>query len=384
MGWGVVMLSGAFALFVAVVLVDGWAAFGSAPEGARRSRMESSPAWDADAGAFENAEPMTNDFWGMFTEAFDASEYGRPRDAVPVVAASAAAFETPPPRGLRVTWLGHSTTLIEIDGRRVLTDPVWGPRTSPVTWLGPERWYAPPLPFEALPELDAVLISHDHYDHLDHPTVVRLAARQVPFVVPLGVGAHLVAWGVPEDRVVELDWWQEHDVGGGLTIAATPARHASGRFVDDRNRTLWASYAIIGPSHRVWFSGDTGLFNALSEIGARYGPFDLTMVEVGAYGQAWPDWHLGPEQAVRAHRMVRGRVMLPIHWGLFNLAYHGWTEPIERVLVAAEASAVTVVSPRPGARFEPGDPPPVVPWWPERPWREADQYPIVASGVPPE
>src|SRR5450631_1508452 len=181
------------------------------------------------------------------------------------------------------------------------------------------------------------------------------------FIVPLGVGAHLVYWGVPEAHIVELDWWEQAAVGcGGLSIVATPARHASGRTVLDDDATLWAGYALIGAQHRVYYSGDTGLFPALADIGSRLGPFDLTILEVGQYGSAWPDWHMGPEQAVRAHQMVLGRVLLPVHWGTFALAYHAWTEPIERTLAAAAAAGVTVVAPEPGQSLEPEAPPPLV------------------------
>ena len=196
--------------------------------------------------------------------------------------------------------------------------------------------------------------------------------------MPLGVGAHLAYWGVPEARILEVDWWDRIELGE-LTIVCTPARHASGRVLIDKDDTLWASYAFLGPQHRVYFSGDTGLFPALADIGARLGPFDLTMIEAGAYGSAWPDWHLGPEQAVTAHRMVSGRAMLPIHWGLFDLAYHGWTEPMERVLAAAAREGVTVLAPRPGASVEPEAAPALERWWPAIPWRTGAEDPIVAT-----
>jgi L-ascorbate metabolism protein UlaG (beta-lactamase superfamily) len=183
---------------------------------------------------------------------------------------------------------------------------------------------------------------------------------------------------VPPERIVELDWWDEHALDN-VQIVSTPTRHASGRQLLDQNRTLWSGYAFVGRDQRAYFSGDTGLFPGASEIGERLGPFDVTMIEIGAYGQAWPDWHLGPEQAVRAHQMVRGKLLVPVHWGLFNLAYHGWTEPIERVLVAAEAAQVAVVAPRAGESFEPSDPPAVARWWPDLPWRGAHAYPIVAT-----
>jgi L-ascorbate metabolism protein UlaG (beta-lactamase superfamily) len=371
-----------------IVLADAWVPIGKRADGDRLERMRSSPQWSD--GGFENAQPLWNDSWGMVRELFSASDDGSPDPSValPVEPIDPARFDLPPPTGLRVTWLGHSTLLIEIDGLRVLTDPVWGERTSPLGWLGPARWYPPPIALDDLPTIDAVIISHDHYDHLDWPTIDAMKRWDTTFVVPLGVAAHLEYWGVPLDRIVELDWWERTRIvalaRGEIELVVTPARHASGRQLFDQDATLWAGYALLGPRHRVYFSGDTGLFPAMNEIGERLGPFDLTMIEAGAYGQAWPDWHIGPEQAVRAHRMVRGELLLPIHWGLFNLAYHGWTEPIERTLVAAAAAGVEVAAPRPGQSFEPEALGPgglIEPWWPEVPWRTADEYPIVSTNV---
>jgi L-ascorbate metabolism protein UlaG (beta-lactamase superfamily) len=368
---------GALLAFAVVgALVDGWKAFGRRADGERRERMEESPQWSD--GRFVNPQPMVNDLWGSVTGAFNASADGSPSLPVPTVRGGHERFATPPPTGLRVTWLGHSTLLVEVDGYRILTDPVWGERVSPLSAVGPKRWYEPLLSLGELPRLDAVVISHDHYDHLDEPTLSAMKDWDTTFIVPLGVGAHLVYWGVPAERIVELDWWERTKVKG-LEIVATPARHASGRLVIDTHATLWASYALIGPTHRVWFSGDTGMFPAMRDIGERLGPFDLTMIEAGAYGSAWPDWHLGPEQAVTAHQWVRGRVMLPVHWGLFNLAFHGWTEPAERVLAAARRSGVTAVIPKPGQSFEPGALPTFERWWPDLPWQTAEQNPIVAT-----
>ena len=367
---------GLIALGLAIFVVSGWTAFGQRASGERRARMERSPQWQG--GAFENPQPLWNDVWGSMTGMLSASEHTSPSAPVPTEPVDPARFQTPPPSGLRVTWLGHSTTLIEIDGRRVLTDPVFSARASPLTWIGPERWYAPPLPLEKMPPVDAVVISHDHYDHLDQPTIAAIKDWKTAFVVPLGVAAHLEYWGVPASRIVELDWWERTKVGD-LEIVCVPARHASGRTVIDMNATLWAGYALLGTKHHAYFSGDTGLFPGMAEIGEKLGPFDVTMIEVGQYHRAWPDWHIGPEQALIAHRMVRGKVFFPIHWGLFELAAHGWTEPMERALAAAEKSGAVIVSARPGRSVETAGTPAFDRWWPDEPWTPGERDPIIST-----
>jgi L-ascorbate metabolism protein UlaG (beta-lactamase superfamily) len=361
-----------------VALLQAWEALGTAPEGDRLARMKRSPQWQD--GAFDNPEPLWNDYWGMMTELTSVSPHVEPDDPIPVVQTDPEALLIEPESGLRVTWLGHSTTLIEIDGIRVLTDPVWGERTSPLSWTGPERWYAPPLTIADLPPIDAVLISHDHYDHLDLQSIQALDDGQRLFIAPLGVGAHLEYWGVSAEQIVELDWWETH-VLGAVTLTCTPARHASGRMMLDFNRTLWSSYVLSGPEHDVFFSGDTGLFTDMTRIGDELGPFDLALIEVGAYGQSWPDWHIGPEQAIEAMQMLQAKRLLPIHWGLFSLAYHGWTEPIERVLVAAEPVGIPVFTPRPGQTLEPLIETATEAWWPDIPWQTAEEYPIVSTDV---
>jgi L-ascorbate metabolism protein UlaG (beta-lactamase superfamily) len=341
--------------------------------------MERSPQWKD--GRFRNPQPIRNDLWRVLRDLAGASAHRRPEEPVPTEPVDPARFDAPPDSGLRTTWLGHSTVLVELDRHRVLVDPVWGDRASPFGWAGPRRFFAPLLPLDRVPRVDAVVISHDHFDHLDLPTIRAIRGWDTTFVVPLGVGAHLERWGVPPERIVELDWWEATRVGD-LEVVATPARHASGRSpFSGRDGTLWAGFALVGQRHRVWYSGDTGPFPGLAEIGARLGPFDLALVEAGAYGRAWPDWHLGPEQAVRASQLVRARVLQPVHWALFNLAYHGWTEPAERVRVAAREAGVTVTIPRPGQSVEPAALPALERWWPTAPWRSAEEDPIEASGV---
>ncbi len=361
---------------LAFVTVDSWRGLGTRATGPRRARMERSPEW-AD-GQFANPQPIVNNNVGSLKAMFDASPYAIPQSPVPVATPDPATLATPPASGLRVTWLGHSTSLVEIDGHRILTDPVWSERVSPVGWIGPLRWYPPPIALRDLPPLDAVVISHDHYDHLDRRTIEALKSTAARFIVPLGVGADLVYWGVPEARIVELDWWDRTTLGY-LEIACTPARHASGRGVTDKDAKLWAGYALRGPHHRAYYSGDSGLFPGLRAIGERLGPFDLTMIEIGQYDANWPDWHMGPEQAAIAHEMVSGRVFLPVHWGAIALAAHGWTEPIERALAAAEARGITIITPKPGESVEPETPPAVERWWPALPWKTAVQNPIVSS-----
>jgi L-ascorbate metabolism protein UlaG (beta-lactamase superfamily) len=272
-------------------------------------------------------------------------------------------FDIPPPSGLRATWLGHATVLLEIDGRRVLTDPVWSERASPSTLIGPKRFFPPPIPLADLPPIDAAVVSHDHYDHLDMATVRFLAARGTVFAVPLGVGAHLERWGVPEAQRIELHWGERARVGG-LTLKASPARHYSGRLVGG-DPTLWASWVIAGSRHRVYFSGDSGYFEEFRRIGERDGPFDLTLIKIGAYGSTWPEIHMTPEQAVQTHLDTRGGLLLPVHWGTFNLAPHDWREPAERVLAAARPRGVRLVLPRPGEPIEPVHAPEPVAWWRE-------------------
>ena len=291
-------------------------------------------------------------------------------------------FDEPPSTGLRITWFGHSTFLVEIDGSRVLIDPFWGERASPFSFMGFKRFFPPPMPLDEMPDVDAVVISHDHIDHLDEPAIAWLNRRGPTFVVPLGVGAHLESWGVPSGRIIELDWWEEADVGS-LTFAATPARHFSGRSLvgRDKNETLWSGWVVQGPAHRIYYSGDTAMFPGLREIAERLGPFDVDIIEIGAYGTGWPDIHIGPEQAIAAHTQLGGALLIPAHWGTFDLSNHSWTEPIERLIVAAEQAGAGVAAPRPGQSIEPAIAEPVTRWWPDIPWRTADQAPVVSSGL---
>ncbi|MFO7194187.1 MAG: MBL fold metallo-hydrolase [Thermocrispum agreste] len=283
---------------------------------------------------------------------------GSRKPAVPVPLTPA---QPPAPGGLHVTWYGHASSLVEISGVRLLLDPVWGPRVSPVP-IGPRRLHPVPHRLADVGRVDAVLVSHDHYDHLDMPTVDWLRDNtDAPFVVPLGVGAHLRFWQVPAERIVELDWTESADVAG-VRLTATPAWHFSGRGLR-RNPTLWASWVIAGADARVFYSGDSGYFDGYAAIGAEHGPFDASLIQVGAYAASWPDVHMTPEEGVRAHRDLRGGLLIPVHWGTFTLAPHPWAEPAERAVAAAEAAGVPIAVPNPGQRIDVATPPPPAPWW---------------------
>lgn len=284
-------------------------------------------------------------------------DHGKPAGEIPVSRPEFPATAA----DLAVTWLGHASALLEIDGHRLLFDPLFSARASPSTRVGPHRMHPTPLDPAELPEVGAIVISHDHYDHLDLPTIRTLVATQsAPFLVPIGIGTHLRGWGIPEERIVELDW-DESTTVGPLTLTCTEARHFSGRGVT-RNLTQWGSWSIAGPAHRVYFGGDTGYTPAFAGIGARRGRFDLTLLPIGAYADQWPDIHMDPEQAWRAHGDLGGDIMVPIHWGTFDLALHGWAEPVERLLTAAGEDP-RVVIPRPGQRLDLAQLPERTNWW---------------------
>lgn len=266
----------------------------------------------------------------------------------------ASAYAAAPASGLRVTWFGHSASLIEMDGVRVLMDPVWEQRASPFSFMGPKRFFEPTIALEALPTIDVVLISHDHYDHLGAKTVARLArvATGARWVTSLGVAKRLRGFGVPVERITELDWTESVELGS-LKVTAWPSRHFSGRGLSDRFATLWSSFVLEGQRHRVYYGADSGWWEGFGEIGAQYPGFDLTMLEIGAFHPLWDSIHLGPDNAARAFEaMGSSGLMMPIHWGLFNLALHAWKQPVERMLEIADAKGIKLWLPEPGAPTE--------------------------------
>ena len=319
--------------------------------------MRASPLWAGDG--FRNVHPILPDLrdpnapMPTWTDFLCGEKRRVPAQPLPSVN-PLERWRRQPDSGLRATWLGHSTVLIEIDGVSVLTDPVWGPRASPFRLAGPKRFQPVPVALRAMPPVDLVIVSHDHYDHLDYPTIRALAKSNVPFVTSLGVGAHLEAWGVHPERITELDWWQSHELTkGGVRVTAAPSQHFSGRTLSTRNATLWSSFIVRSEHHCVFFSGDTGLTTEYEHIRARLGPFDLVMLEVGAWDPAWGDMHLGPENALKACGLLGGGVLLPVHWGTFALGMHVWDQPAERLLELGPKTGARLVMPRLGEPVEP-------------------------------
>lgn len=296
----------------------------------------------------------------IFNSLFNKPADTRPTRDIPVQSLTRHQLLAAPDNS--VFRLGHSTVLLKLNQRFWLTDPVFAERASPVQWAGPKRFHAPPITLDQLPPLAGVILSHNHYDHLDHATILALKDRVEHFVAPLGVGQTLINWGVPAAKVHELDWWQSLDLHG-LRLVATPAQHFSGRGLRDGDRTLWASWVMIAASHKVFFSGDTGYHKGFKEIGERFGPFDLTLMETGAYNQAWPDVHMHPEQSLQAHLDVQGRWLMPIHNGTFDLAMHAWHEPLDRIQALAWENNVRIATPQMGQPFYLDYPSPCGAWW---------------------
>jgi len=341
--------------------------FGSPSTGLRLERMQDSPRWRD--GRFRNLFPIAPGLRDASAARPTLGEFLRggnrrvPSHPLPSIDPREV-WRRPPGSGLRATWLGHSTVLIEIDGLRVLTDPVWGQRASPSRIAGPKRFQPVPVALKAMPKIDLVVVSHDHYDHLDYPTIRELARLDVPFVTSLGVGAHLEGWGVRPERITELDWWQSHALPGHeLSVTAAPSQHFSGRGLKDRNATLWSSMVIATPRHRVFFSGDTGLSGEYTLIRERLGPFELVMLEVGAFHPSWGDIHLGPHNALAAHALLGGGVFLPVHWGTFSLALHAWDDPAETLFDQAPRRGVPLLMPCLGEAVEPAHGSAPKPWW---------------------
>lgn len=266
----------------------------------------------------------------------------------------------------QVTWFGHSTLMLQFAGKTILIDPVFSERASPFQFMGPKRFPGTDVySTEDLPSIDYVLISHDHYDHLDYNTIKELDGKTSAFYVPLGVGAHLRRWGVAPTKITELDWWQEAHLNADMLLAFAPARHFSGRTFE-QNTTLWGSFVLKSKDHSIYLSGDSGFGPHFKEIGNKYGPFDITFLECGQYNKLWPYIHMAPEETAQAHLDLKGKLLMPIHWGKFPLAMHAWKEPVERLFKKATELNLQVVTPMIGEQLVVGKTVQLNKWWETR------------------
>ncbi|RMT58687.1 hypothetical protein ALP44_05423 [Pseudomonas syringae pv. theae] len=327
--------------------------------------VSSLPVLSRHEGRYQNHTPMKPlGFFRMlgifWDQAFNKPKETRPAGEIPVQPLSRQQLLAAPNN--TVYRLGHSTVLLKLRNRFWLTDPVFAERASPVQWAGPQRFHQPPISLEELPPITGVILSHNHYDHLDHMAIKALVDKTEHFLAPLGVGDKLIEWGVPAHKVQQLDWWQSTEVAG-ITFVATPSQHFSGRTLRDSNRSLWASWVMIDDDQRIFFSGDSGYFDGFKTIGEQYGPFDLTLMETGAYNVEWPQVHMQPEQTLQAHLDLRGRWLLPIHNGTFDLAMHAWHEPFDRILALAWEQNVSITTPMMGQPFYLQYPCRAMTWW---------------------
>ena len=304
-------------------------------------------------GRYRNHKPMQRSgflktlriFWNAM---INKPRHTRPVGEIPVQSLSRQQLMAAPNN--TVYRLGHSTVLLKLRDQYFLTDPVFAERASPIQWAGPKRFHQPPISLQDLPPLKAVILSHNHYDHLDYMTIGVLKDKAEHFIAPLGVGDTLIEWGVPAHKVQQLNWWESTQIGG-IRFVATPAQHFSGRSLSDGNRTLWASWVMIDAEQRIFFSGDTGYHDGFKLIGEQYGPFDLTLMETGAYNVEWPNVHMQPEETLQAHIDLRGKWLLPIHNGTFDLAMHAWHEPFDRILALAWDRSISITTPEMGQPF---------------------------------
>ncbi len=332
-------------------------------------------------GGFVNTAPdFTNDtaLLGLLTRYISESRTdASPVDAIPMTPLSSADLNNLAADKDVVIRLGHSSIFMQVNGQKWLIDPVFSERASPFSFAGPKRFHQPPITLQSLPDIDGVLISHDHYDHLDKNSIKYLADKVTHFVVPLGVEQYLLDWKVAPEKVHSLDWWQSVNIDG-LNLTATPAQHFSGRGLFDRDETLWVSYVIESTDSKLFFSGDSGYFEGFKAIGERFGPFDLTLIETGAYDRDWPTIHMTPEQSLQAHLDLKGKQMMPIHNGTFDLAFHSWYEPLQRISELAQQSQVALITPVMGQIITLDNIPATYSWWKNEQQLENDQQAVAA------
>jgi L-ascorbate metabolism protein UlaG (beta-lactamase superfamily) len=338
---------------IGIILIGGtlflnWSPeFGKTPD--KEQKKEYSKSGNFRDGKFTNqhSSPMDLNYWKLFKELIKKAPNRNPKMNIEVENVDSITIENKRSE-TQLCWFGHSTFLLLMDGKKILIDPMLGQTPSPVSFLGTKRYSADlPITAEELPFIDAVILSHDHFDHLDYKSINKLKNKVGRFFTPLGVGNHLISWGIAEDKITELNWGESIEFES-INLVCTPARHFSGRGLFDRAATLWCSWVIKGTKDNIFFSGDSGYDTHFKEIGNRYGPFDISLMECGQYNEDWKLLHMMPEEAVQASIDLRSRLILPIHWGAFTLAFHDWTDPVERITKKANDLNMPVTTPKIG------------------------------------
>lgn len=346
----IVVLSILLVLVLAILLfLRLWPAFGG------RASAEDAQDYETRAENYQDGKFFNDGDFQIVREAKQSDEHimsskgKEPEEELPTVAPS---FEEELSEDeVRVTWFGHSSLLLQMHGMNILIDPVFSERSSPVSFAGNQRFSHPPIEVADLPKIDLLVLSHDHYDHLDYNVIKEIDAKVDGYIVPLGVENHLERWGVDEKKVQNMAWWEETTVNG-LTIGCTPARHYSGRSIDDQFATLWASWVFLDEHHKVFESGDSGYGSQYEKIHDKYGDFDFVMTDCAQYDVNWPEVHMFPEEAIQATQTLGAKVAMPIHWGAFTLANHAWDDSVERFVAAGEKAGLQIVTPQLGETMD--------------------------------
>lgn len=345
---------------------------GTPPKAKHLEEIQKSPQYDLDLQKFVNKQRdiipkmyKQNSFWKMFALFLFAGEDTKPKKSLPIHKPDLKAFMGPSSK-LKFIWFGHSTFMVNMNGRLLLFDPVLSEKALPIPFFY-KRFQAPVLSLRELPQkIDFIVISHDHYDHLDMETVKFFQDREVKFIVPLGLSSHLRGWGISKEKIIELDWWQSRKVGS-LEFICTPAQHFSGRTKPYGNETLWASWVIRNKKNSLYFSGDSGYDVHFREIGRKYGPFDLAFIENGQYDEMWAAIHMLPKDSAQAFLDLRGKEYVPVHWGMFDLSIHSWYDPIEAIEKLAKEKGIRILTPKLGQIVQAGSQMVFEKWWKKQP-----------------
>ena len=348
-------------LFLFIYIVLNLPVFGKLPQKERLRRIKSLATY-AD-GEIKNlsltpTKPADISYFQILANVLRGNEKGTPPQALPHIVPDLTASD-----GFKMTWFGHSSYLLQVEGKNILVDPVFSERTSPFQFLGTKRFEGTDfIQPEDFPAIDLLILTHDHYDHLDYSSILKFKAKTTHFLTSLGVGAHLQSWGIPSHQFTELAWGESASPIANISFTAVPARHFSGRRFK-RNQSLWSSFVMQTKNNRIFIGGDSGYDYHFKEIGEKYGPFDLVLLECGQYNTMWPLIHMFPEQVVQAAIDLKAAALMPVHWGKFRLALHDWDDPIKRVVAKSEQHGIVLATPMLGESFYLNTMLPSKKWW---------------------